>query len=214
MSCSWLPFTLALFCPPPAPREDAVKGVPRSAGVSLRSWITLLSLGDVRVHVRKLSQPLLSALKVIQQHRRDSLKWLLEVSVSKFGSMKVFFRSFQKEGICAIEAPSFPSWACDSARPPKARRHRSVNYVTRFFPRKAWMQQKMTLQTIVSVWSLFNQTNVTLSLPGIWGHCRWGVSCPAASACRQLCLHQSLWAPFVISEEKQEFPWCKSSDLF
>lgn len=30
--------------------------------------------------------------------------------------------------------------------------------------------------------------------------CRWG-------------LQQSLWAPVIIREEKQDFPWCESSDL-
>lgn len=89
---------------------------------------------------------------------RDSLKWLLEVSVSKFWSVKVFFCPFLKEGICITlspEPPWFPSWACDSAQPPKTRRHRSGNYITEFFQGKTecgkrWPWRQFSL----SPWSL------------------------------------------------------------
>lgn len=79
------------------------------------------------------------------------------------------------------------------------------------------MWQKVTLKTILSVYMIsFNQTNVTQSLTKVFTRHlgRLQMGCILSRACRQICLRQSLWAAFIVSEEKQEFPWCESSDLF
>lgn len=84
---------------------------------------------------------------------RDSLKWLLEVSVSKFWSVKVFFHCFLKEGICLnvpTESPSFPSRACDSQN--KETQVWQLHH--QIFATEDWMRQKVTLKMILSVYMI------------------------------------------------------------
>lgn len=100
--CIWLPFTLALSCPPPALWEDAVKGVLRIARVSLHSWIMLLSLGDVPVHVREFSQPLLSTLQVIQQHRGIPLNDCQKPQLANSEAWRVFSVLFWRRGFVLL----------------------------------------------------------------------------------------------------------------
>lgn len=134
------------------------------------------------VTCRKFSQPLLSTLKVIQQHGTIPLNGCLKSQLANSEAQRGFF-SFLSEGgdLCqcchwASVLSQLSMWLCPASQ---SKETQVCNCITRFLQGKPGCSKRWPWRNFPQSFSLSKCDSgfYKRSLPVIWGHCNISSSC-------------------------------------